>query len=72
MLCQKEGEQMKISIAQETPISIQLPIDETQLTPLFERIFGHVHAFFTESVEQYDEGDYGTATIGFDIIRPAE
>lgn len=72
MLCEKEGEQMKISIADESPISLQLPVDESQLTPLFERIYGHIFAFFTDSVEQYDEGVYGTATIGFDIIRPAE
>ncbi len=72
MICQKEGEQMKISIANESPISLQLPLDETQLTPLFDRVYGHILAFFTDSVAQYDEGDYGTATIGFDIVRPAE
>lgn len=72
MICQKEGDLMKISIAEESPIALQLPLDESQLTPLFERIYGHIFAFFTDSVAQYDEGAYGTATIGFDIIRPAE
>jgi len=33
--CQKEGELMKISIGKESrPIPLQLPLDETQLTPL--------------------------------------
>jgi len=71
--CQKEGELMKISIAKESsPIALQLPLDETQLTPLFERIYDHVLGFFSNSVEKYDEGDYGTSTIGFDIHRAAE
>lgn len=72
MHCQKEGELMKISIGKESPTALQLPLDETKLTPLFDRIYGHILAFFTDSVHQYDEGDYGTATIGFDILRPAE
>jgi len=71
--CQKEGELMKVSIGKESsPMPLQLPLDETQLTPLFERIYDHVIAFFSHSVEKYDEGDYGTSTIGFDIHRAAE
>lgn len=70
--CQKEGELMKISIGKESPISLSLPVDETQLTPIFERIYGHILAFFEDSVAQYDEGDYGTSAIGFDIYRVAE
>ena len=71
--CQKEGELMKVSIGKETsPMPLQLPLDETQLTPLFERIYEHVIAFFSDSVEKYDEGDYGTSTIGFDIHRATE
>lgn len=72
MHCQKEGELMKISIGKERPISLRLPVDETQMTPLFERIYGHILDFFTDSVAQYDEGDYGTSAIGFDIYRVAE
>lgn len=70
--CQKEGDLMRISIGKESPISVQIPLDETQLTPLFERIYDHVIAFFADSVEKYDEGDYGTSTIGFDIFRASE
>lgn len=70
--CQKEGELMKVSIGKESPISLHLPLDETELTPLFELIYNHILAFFTDSVDKYDEGDYGTSAIGFDIYRVAE
>jgi len=72
MHCQKEGELMKISIGKESPTPLTLPLDEDELTPLFESIYSHILGFFTHSVEKYDEGDYGTATIGFDISRAAE
>lgn len=72
MHCQKEGQQMKISIGKDSPTALQLPIDETQLTPFFDKIYHHILAFFTDSVAQYDEGDYGTSVIGFDIFRVEE
>lgn len=72
MHCQKEGQQMKVSIGKDSPTALQLPIDETQLTPFFDKIYHHILAFFTDSVAQYDEGDYGTSVIGFDIFRVEE
>lgn len=72
MHCQKEGDLMKISIGKESPTALQLPLDETQMNPLFERIHGHILAFFQDSVSQYDEGEYGTSAIGFDIYRVPE
>ncbi len=70
--CQKEGQLMKVSIGKDSPTSLQLPLDETQLTPLFESIQGHILAYFKDSVDQYDEGNYGTSVIGFDIYRETE
>ena len=70
--CQKEGQLMKISIGKESPIAVELPLDEAQMTPLFELIHDHILSFFKNSVAQYDEGDYGTSAIGFDIYRVAE
>lgn len=70
--CQKAGDLMKISIAEESPIALSLPLDEAQMEPLFELINGHILAFFQTSVAQYDEGDYGTSSIGFDVYRVAE
>ena len=70
--CQKEGELMKISIGKESPIAVSLPLEESKLTPVFERIYAHILSFFQDSVAQYDEGDYGTSVIGFDIYRVPE
>jgi hypothetical protein len=70
--CQKEGDQMKVSIGKGRSTPLQLPIDETQLTPLFDRIYAHLLMFFKDSVDQYDEGNYGTSAIGFDIYRVTE
>ena len=70
--CQKEGQLMKISIGKESPISVELPLDESQMTPLFELIYDHIMGFFQDSVAQYDEGDYGTSAIVFDIYRVVE
>lgn len=70
--CQKEGDLMKISIGKESPISVKLPLDEAEMIPLFEQIHGHILAFFQNSVAKYDEGDYGTSVIGFDIYRVQE
>ncbi len=72
MNCQKEGQLMRISIGQESPIAVALPINEAELTPLFELIYDHILGFFQTSVAQYDEGDYGTSAIGFDIYRVPE
>ncbi|GGX65575.1 hypothetical protein GCM10011309_14790 [Litorimonas cladophorae] len=70
--CEKQGDQMKVSVGKERAMGLQLPLDESQLTPLFDRIYNHVLSFFKDSVDQYDEGDYGTSAIGFDIYRVTE
>ena len=72
MHCQKEGDLMKVSIGQESPVALSLPLDETQMTPLFDLVNDHILGFFRDSVAKYDEGDYGTSVIGFDISRVDE
>ena len=63
---------MKVSIGQESPVALSLPLDETQMTPLFDLVNDHILGFFRDSVAKYDEGDYGTSVIGFDISRVDE
>lgn len=70
--CRKEGDIMKISIGDKRPMAIDLPVDENRLEPVFERIHSHILHFFQDAIDQYDEGDYGTSTIGFDIFRVEE
>lgn len=72
MHCRKEGDVMKISIGDKRPHALELPLDETRLQPLFERIHKHVLSFFQDSVNEYDEGDYGTSSIGFDLFHVSE
>jgi len=72
MHCQKEGELMKISIGKGRPLALSLPLNEKEMTPLFERIYGHILAFFEDSVAHYDEGHYGTYSMGVDIYRVSE
>lgn len=72
MHCRKEGDIMRVSIGEERPLSISLPVDEKKLEPLFESLFSHLIGFFQDSVDEYDEGDYGTSVIGFDILRVSE
>jgi len=70
--CRKEGDMMKVSIGDKRPLALPLPIDETQLQPVFERIHNHILHFFQDAIDEYDEGDYGTSAIGFDIFRVEE
>jgi len=53
-------------------LSLELPIDETRLEPVFEQLHSHILHFFQDAIDRYDEGDYGTSAIGFDILRVEE
>ncbi|WP_409432487.1 hypothetical protein ACJ3XI_09790 [Litorimonas sp. RW-G-Af-16] len=70
--CRKEGGNMFISIEHGRDIALPLPIQKGELPPLFESIYSHILDFFTDSVDEYDNGDYGSSDIGFDILRMAE
>ena len=72
LTCRKQGDAMHVSIADQLPSKISLPIEETNLLHFFETIHAHVMSFFQDSVDEYDNGDYGTAGIGFDIFRVPE
>ena len=70
--CRKEGEIMKIAIGDKSPLAIELPVDESRLEPVFEQLHSHIIHFFKDAIDQYDEGDYGTSAIGFDVYRVEE
>lgn len=72
MHCRKEGDIMRVSIGEERPLSVSLPVDAEKLEPVFESLYRHLIDFFQNSVDEYDEGDYGTSVIGFDILRVSE
>jgi len=70
--CRKEGDAMFASIEGTRHIRIALPVQKESLLPLFEQIYTHILEFFTLSVDEYDNGNYGGTDIGFDIMRITE
>ncbi|MEP1231336.1 MAG: hypothetical protein ABJG88_11725 [Litorimonas sp.] len=70
--CRKEGEVMFVNIEDTRDMRIELPATKDHLMPLFEHIYTHILEFFTLSVDEYDNGNYGGTDIGFDIMRITE
>ena len=70
--CHKEGGVMFVNIEGTRDMRIALPADKENLMPLFEQIYTHILEFFTLSVDEYDNGNYGGTDIGFDIMRITE
>lgn len=70
LTCRKEGERMFISIDDTSrELRVELPANKHSLEPLFETIYNHILDYFQNSVDAYDNGEYGTSEIGFDIQR---
>lgn len=69
ILARKEGERMFLSLENGKMMSVNLPIPDADLTPIFETLYDHILHWFTGRVDHYDNGDYGGTDIGFDIQR---
>ena len=69
MTCRKEGERMYIGIEQAHQYEIDLPASKEDLNGLFESIYQHLLGWFADRVETYDNGNYGSNDIGFNIYR---
>ncbi len=69
LTCRKEGEKMFIMIENAHTFEVDLPISEESRQQINETIYQHLHHWFTDRVRQYDEGQYGSGDIGFDIQR---
>ena len=67
--CRKEGDRMFIQVEGNKTFDLALPIQDKDMTPFYESLFEYLKGWFTERVEQYDHGNYGTMDIGFDIQR---
>lgn len=72
LLARKEGERMFLSLEKSETFALDLPVQEAQLVHLYEGLYDHVLKWFTSRVDHYDNGDYGTSDIGFDIQRATE
>ncbi len=69
LTCRKEGDCMYINIENNYNYELDLPATDKALEGLFETIYQHLLTWFEERVETYDNGNYGSNEIGFNIYR---
>lgn len=69
MTCRKEGDKMFIHVDEGREVDLNLPLQDAELTHFFENIHEHLLHWFEGRVDQYDNGNYGSNDIGFDIQR---
>ena len=69
MTARKEGDRMFLSLDNGKMLTLALPIVEKELSGIFESLYEYLLQWFTQRVDNYDNGDYGSTDIGFDIQR---
>lgn len=69
MTARKEGDRMFLSLENGQMLSLNLPTEETELKAIFESLYEHLLNWFNFRVDNYDNGNYGSNDIGFDIQR---
>ncbi len=67
--CRKEGDRIDVQVEHNKTYELDLPVIEQGLTVVLEGLYQHILHWFTDRVERYDHGNYGTSDIGFDIMR---
>ena len=72
LTCRKEGSKMFLLVENNASHTIDLPVTDDGLVVVFEGLYGHLLQWFTDRVQQYDHGNYGSSDIGFDIQRAGE
>ena len=72
LTCRKEGKRMHISVEDANEYEVTLPAKNDDLTGFYEYIYKYLTDWFVGRVDQYDNGDYGSNDIGFDIQRVEE
>lgn len=65
--CRKLGETFIVHIEEGMEYEFKLPLSfETQL-PFYEYIYSHIVNWFSDQIESYKNGEYGSRSIGFDF-----
>lgn len=72
LTCRKEGEKMFMSIEQAEQYELDLPLAKDAMEGLFDSLYQHLLRWFEDRVETYDNGNYGSNEIGFNIYRVDE
>jgi len=67
--CRKEGDRIDVQVENSQTYELSLPVKDDALNIVLEGLYHHVLSWFTDRVERYDFGNYGTTDIGFDILR---
>ncbi len=67
--CRKEGERIDVQVENNKTYELSLPVKQAALHIVVDGLYQHVLNWFTDRVERYDFGNYGTTDIGFDILR---
>ena len=67
--CRKEGERIDVQVENNKTYELSLPVKQDALNIVLDGLYLHVLNWFTDRVERYDYGNYGSTDIGFDILR---
>jgi len=72
--CRKEGGKIIVQIEHDKSFDLPLPKDGESLElraleALREGLYQYILHWFTDRIDQYDNGSYGTSDIGFDLLR---
>lgn len=67
--CRKEGDRINVQVEHNKTYELDLPVTQKELQIVLEGLYQHILHWFTDRVERYDHGNYGTSDIGFDILR---
>lgn len=67
--CRKEGDHIYLQIEEETRFDFDLPFNENDLSAACHGIYQYLLDWFKSRIDRYDNGNYGTSDIGFDIQR---
>ncbi len=72
--CRKEGEKIEVQVEHDKSYALPLPkdgesISKQALEAVREGLYQYILHWFTDRIDQYDDGNYGTTDIGFDLLR---
>ena len=67
--CRIEGERIFMQVEENKSYEFPLPLRDDSIDLCMEGLFQHLLHWFTDRVERYDFGNYGSTDIGFDIQR---